>query len=199
LNIFKKHDHEEEDPKETKNMKNLKDIYSLLALYNRQANSEMIDVVSKLTGRARRRDTGSWFGSLHGLLNHLIIADIQWLNRFKPVFPEAPVLKDPHLSPPGISWHQDLYEDFAGLAEGRAVVDGLIIAWFEECPEDRYGVTFQYADSVGTLRTAVAGRAFVYLFVHQTHHRGQVSQILDSLGLPNNFADNGPFLEGLAP
>jgi uncharacterized damage-inducible protein DinB len=41
----------------------------------------------------------------------------------------------------------------------------------------------------------VAASAFEFLFVHQTHHRGQVSQILDRLGLPNNVADNAAFLE----
>ena len=40
------------------------------------------------------------------------------------------------------------------------------------------------------------GQAFEFLFVHQIHHRGQVSQVLDLLGLPNNFADNVAFLEG---
>ena len=42
----------------------------------------------------------------------------------------------------------------------------------------------------------MAGKAFEFLFLHQTHHRGQISQILDRIGLPNNLADNAAFLEG---
>jgi uncharacterized damage-inducible protein DinB len=173
-----------------------KDIYSHMALYNKRANAEMLAVLAQLTDKARRRDTGSWFGSIHRLVNHMIIADMYWLNRFGPVFPESAVLKDPLLSPARLSWQHDLCEDFEGLQHQRRFVDDRIIAWFEECPEDRYGDTFQYSDSIGNLQNAVAGQAFEFLFLHQVHHRGQVSQVLDSLGLPNNFADNVAFLEG---
>jgi uncharacterized damage-inducible protein DinB len=173
-----------------------KDIYLQLALYNKRANAEMFDVLAKLTDKARRRDTGSWFGSIHRLVNHIIIADMHWLNRFKPVLPESTVLRDPLLSPDRLSWQHDLCEDFDDLQHQRRFVDDRIIAWFEECPEDRYGDSFQYLDSAGNLRSAVVGQAFEFLFIHQIHHRGQVSQVLDSLGLPNNFADNVAFLEG---
>jgi len=167
-----------------------------MALYNKRANAEMFGVLAKLTDKARRRDTGSWFGSIHRLVNHIIIADMHWLNRFRPVFPESTVLSDPRLSPTRLSWQHDLCEDFDDLHNERRFVDDRIIAWFEECPEDRYGNSFQYLDSAENLRSSVVGQAFEFLFVHQIHHRGQVSQVLDTLGLPNNFADNVTFLEG---
>lgn len=58
------------------------------------------------------------------------------------------------------------------------------------------GSWFRYHDSTGNARHATAGAAFEFLFLHQTHHRGQISQILDSMGLSNNFADNVAYLEG---
>ena len=45
------------------------------------------------------------------------------------------------------------------------------------------------------VRPAVAGEAFEFLFIHQTHHRGQISQILDEMGLSNNLADNAAYIE----
>lgn len=173
-----------------------KDAYLHLARYNERANRELFAVLSTLTDKARRRETGSWFGSLHGVLNHLIVADMYWLNRFKPVRPDSVVLNDPRLFPPELSWQHYLHEDFEGLKLERAFVDGRIIDWFEECPEDHYGIHFEYHDSAGTSRKAVAGTAFGFLFLHQSHHRGQIAQILDALGLPNNIADNVAFLEG---
>ncbi len=166
-----------------------------LADYNRRANREMYDAVSRLTARARKRDVGSWFGSIHGILNHLIVADIYWLRRYRALAPESAVLGDPRLDPPGLTWHQDLHEDFGALRIDREAVDTLIRAWFEEFPESRYAEVFEYEDSRGTRRRAVAAEAFDFLFVHQVHHRGQVSQALDELGVPNDVADNERFLE----
>ena len=67
---------------------------------------------------------------------------------------------------------------------------------FDEFPPDRYGTVFQYRDAVGTRRQALAGQAFDFLFLHQIYHRGQISQILDAFGLPNNWGDNAAYLEG---
>jgi uncharacterized damage-inducible protein DinB len=166
-----------------------------LARYNERANRELYETVSVLTDRARKRDAGSWFGSIHGILNHLIVTDINWLKRYRALAPESPVLTDPRLDPPNLSWAHDLHDDLPGLRASRAIVDERIRAWFAEFPEARYDEVFQYRDSAGNLRPARAGAAFEFLFLHQTHHRGQVSQILDGLGLPNNMADNVAYLE----
>jgi uncharacterized damage-inducible protein DinB len=171
------------------------DLFQNLARYNERANHEMFECLSTLTGRARRRDVGSWFGSIHGILNHVIICDINWLRRYRALWPDSPVLNDPRLDPPNLSWNHDLHDDLKGLNEHRAQVDALIRAWFQVFPPERYNEPFQYQDSVGAPRSAVAGRAFEFLFLHQTHHRGQISQILDTLGLPNNLADNAAYLE----
>ncbi len=173
-----------------------RDLYLHLAWYNGRANAELFDVLARLTDRARRRDTGSYFGSIHSLLNHIIVADLYWLNRFKPIYPESAVLADPLLSPAELSWKHDLREGFEDLRRDRTFVDERVIAWFEECPENRYGDRFEYTDSAGNVRSAVAGQGFEFLFLHQIHHRAQVTQVLDSLGLPNNIADNVAFLEG---
>lgn len=166
------------------------------ALYNARANREMFAVLSQLTEKARMRDAGSWFGSLHGILNHLIITDINWLRRFRALSPNSPVLSNPVLDPPNLSWSHDLHDGFSSLSENRMCIDDCIIAWFDEFPASRSGEIFEYQDSAGSLRNAAAGAAFAFLFTHQTHHRGQISQILDRHGLPNNFADNLAFIDG---
>ena len=124
-------------------------IFQNLARYNERANREMVQHLAALTGRARRRDVGSWFRSIHGILNHVLICDINWLKRYRALAPGSPVLNDPRLDPPNLSWDHDLHDDFKDLAEHRAGVDGLIRAWFEACPASDYSEVFQYHDSVG--------------------------------------------------
>lgn len=174
----------------------LEQTFQNLARYNERANRELYTVLSSLTGRARKRDAGSWFGSIHGILNHIVITDIHWLRRFRALAPDSPALTDPLLDSPNLSWDHDLHDDFEGLREDRVAVDALIRSWFAEYPVSGYGNVFTYVDSVGVSRKATAGEAFEFLFLHQTHHKGQISQILDRIGLPNNIADNAAYLEG---
>lgn len=173
-------------------------IFLNLARYNQSANRAMLKILASLTSQARKRDAGSWFGSIHGILNHIIICDINWLRRYRALAPDAPVLNGPDLDPPNLSWDHDLHESFTGLRQHRTAVDALIVEWFKAFPASRYTEIFNYADSAGTIRTARAGQAFEFLFLHQAHHRGQISQILDTLGLPNNLADNTAYLEPVA-
>lgn len=170
-------------------------IFQNLARYNERANRDLFEGLSCLTGRARRREAGSWFGSIHGILNHVIICDINWLRRYRALAPDSPVLKDPCLDPPNLSWDHDLHDRFRDLHAHRRPLDALIRAWFQAFPPSRYHESFPYRDSAGAPRTARAGQAFEFLFLHQTHHRGQISQILDAWGHPNNLADNAAYLE----
>ena len=174
----------------------IKQSFLNLARYNERVNREMVAVLAVLTDRARKQETGSWFGSIHGILNHIIICDFNWLKRYRALSPGSPVLTDPRLDPPNLSWEHDLHDKFGGLRKDRAMVDDRICAWFEEFPAARYDEDFEYQDSVGNLRHAKAGPAFEFLFLHQTHHRGQISQILDGMGLAHSFADNAAYLEG---
>jgi uncharacterized damage-inducible protein DinB len=176
----------------------LKASFQNAALQNQRANRQMFDVLALLTGRARRRDTGAWFGSIHGILNHILVGDINWLQRFRALDPDSSVLRAPCLNPPDLSWKHDLHSDFQGLEERRQMVDNSIREWFDAFPAERYDQVFAYEDSAGVRREAMAGQAFEFLFVHQLHHRGQISQILDTLGLPNNWGDNTTYLEGSA-
>jgi len=173
----------------------LKESFLHRSQYNAQANRGMFEILSGLTGKARRRDCGSYFGSIWGIINHLVNAEYIWLNRFKPLMPEATIFMDTGISPDNLSWYENLCESFDELKKNSAYISGMLSQWFKEYPEENYGKSFQYQDSAGAMRDAVAGKAFDYLLLHQIHHRGQISQILDEIGLPNNFADNGFYLE----
>jgi uncharacterized damage-inducible protein DinB len=50
--------------------------------YNRWMNDRLYDCCSKLSDEERKRDVGAFFKSMHGSLNHLLLADRIWLGRF---------------------------------------------------------------------------------------------------------------------
>ncbi|MEM1298124.1 MAG: DinB family protein, partial [Pseudomonadota bacterium] len=57
--------------------------FEMLAGYNAWANGRLYDAAFALSEDDYRRDLGAFFGSLHGTLNHLFVADVIWLARFR--------------------------------------------------------------------------------------------------------------------
>ncbi len=55
--------------------------YRALARYNLWTNDRLYGLVGKLEDAERKRDRGAFFGSIHGTLNHLLLADRIWLGR----------------------------------------------------------------------------------------------------------------------
>src|SRR5690606_35905383 len=61
----------------------LKDHFRLLAKYNRTANARLLDACSGLPLGALEAQSSAPFGSIAGLLDHLLAADEVWLARFE--------------------------------------------------------------------------------------------------------------------
>jgi len=53
------------------------------ARYNAWANRRLYDACARLPREEYYRDRKAFFGSLHGTLNHLLLADRIWLGRIK--------------------------------------------------------------------------------------------------------------------
>ncbi len=53
-----------------------------MARYNRWQNQNLYGVADTLPDDERRRERGSFFGSIHKTLSHLLWADRVWMSRF---------------------------------------------------------------------------------------------------------------------
>jgi uncharacterized damage-inducible protein DinB len=60
----------------------LADNYRLLARYNCWINQRLYDAAETLSDEERKRERSAFFGSMHRTLNHLVVADQIWLQRF---------------------------------------------------------------------------------------------------------------------
>ena len=98
-----------------------RDWLTVSARYNRWMNEKLYRAAASLSDEARKRDLGAFFKSIHGTLNHLLLADRVWLSRFQGVpAPEG-------FMAPGIrSLDQELYADFDDLRRERALTDSAL-------------------------------------------------------------------------
>lgn len=157
--------------------------FLMMAAYNRWANYRVYAAAETLSEEEWQRDTGVFFGSLMGTLNHILVADRIWLHRFTREG-AAPTALD-----------TILYSDLASLKQAREKEDARIIDWIGALSDTEIAGRFTYT-TISDMRT-ISQRlepALAHLFNHQAHHRGQAHSALTRLGRPSIGLDLIAFL-----
>lgn len=151
---------------------------NMMARYNQWMNENLYAVCADLSDDERKADRRLFFGSIHGTLNHLLLADKVWLGRFT---------RQP-FDVRGLD--QELFADFSSLREARADTDRLILEWTAGLTEAELARDLEYRSiSKPAPRSLPMWIAVTHLFNHQTHHRGQVTTALSQLGIDYGVTD----------
>jgi len=161
-------------PQTTSEGKSLKQHFMMFAAYNEWANQRVYEAAEDLTADEWQRDTGAFFGSMMGTLNHVLVADRIWMKRFT----------GEGQAPAGLD--TILFRDFAKLRGARETEDRGIVRWVGSLGEKALSGRFTYmtATDMRTISQRLAP-ALAHFFNHQTHHRGHAHMILTSLGRPS--------------
>jgi uncharacterized damage-inducible protein DinB len=137
-----------------------------LAYYNRIANERLYEACAQLSDDEYRKPRAGSFGSIHALLNHVLLGDTIWLSRFEGGGATTPAL------------NTVLHDEFPALRAARAAHDARIEAFFANLTDDALSRSFAYVNNQGKNYVERAPVAFAHFFNHQTHHRGQVTVML---------------------
>jgi uncharacterized damage-inducible protein DinB len=167
----------------------MQELFELLAEYNAQTNREMLGILEAQPAELASRQTGAYYGSILGTLNHVALADLTWLRRLARQFPELgfvgpalPVYKAQGLK--DVVW--DNLTVFRPVREG---LDELLRRLARELPPARYPEVLEYRNLRGQEQRKITWRALLHMFNHQTHHRGQVAALLDQAGVQNDYSN----------
>ncbi|WP_008311082.1 DinB family protein [Leptolyngbya sp. PCC 6406] len=159
------------------------------AKYNIELNRRLFDKLSGLADAERKKDMGAFFGSIHGTLNHILLADRIWLGRFAVAIPSLSSLTGAALVQEFSSLRQELCTEFDELYAERRATDQVISNWAEQLSDDLLAATMSYQNSQGHLRSHPVWIAVAHMFNHQTHHRGQVTTLMHQLGCAPGVTD----------
>lgn len=170
-----------------------------LAAYNSQFNRQLFETVGKLPDALYRKDLGAFFGSVHGTLNHILVWDITWLQRFA-LHRDGFVSLAPVLDWASPTTHDQIICDtFDLLTARRTQMDAIIEVFIQETCESDYASTFRYKISTGQAFYRNFAGTLQHLFNHQTHHRGQVTALLIQNGFDPGVTDLLATLPDLGP
>lgn len=163
--------------------------FRTLARYNRWANQILYAACGKLLEAEYLKPRAAFFGSIHGTLNHILVADRIWMGRFTG-------------HEDGIrSLDQILYGEFAGLHVAREAEDAQIVNHADALDLPTLNSTLRYK-TMSEPRQSMAmpmRLTLGHFFNHQTHHRGQAHGLLSQTAVPPPALDLMYFLREQAP
>jgi uncharacterized damage-inducible protein DinB len=144
--------------------------YRMFGRYNAWANGRLFAAVGRLSAEQYRADRGAFFKSVHGTLNHLLVTDRIWMQRFSGEG-EAPNRLD-----------AILFETLEELKPAREAEDRRIVHFVDGLDDASLASTIKYrrVSSPQQIKQQLAP-ALAHWFNHQTHHRGQVHGLLTGL------------------
>lgn len=149
-----------------------------MARYNGWMNGKLYECSARLTDAQRKEDVGAFFKSIHGTLNHLLLADNIWMGRFR---------QQPFAAK---SLDQELHARFEELREARQSMDERIESWARSLTAQTLAVELHYVSIVNPApRSMPMWLAVTHFFNHQTHHRGQVTTLLSQRGIDPGVTD----------
>lgn len=151
--------------------------FRMLARYNALANRRLYEACARLGDAERKKERPAFFGSIHGTLNHVLVGDRIWLARFGGE------------DMPSTNLDAVLYEDFDELRRAREREDERIEAFASGLTEGFLGGTIRYVNNAGKTYEDPIRLLVAHFFNHQTHHRGQIHDMLTQTNVPPPVLD----------
>ena len=160
------------------------------AKYNQSGNQTIYYILSKLSNDEREKDRGSFYGSLSGLFRHIMGGTQYFLLMFKEALNNndaaitalAPLenVSLPEGTLDGTQWKE--------LGKAMETLDAAYVKMAKALSESDLKNPVKI-DWYGGNPAEVPLQFMLHqLVVHNTHHRGQISQILDSMKIDNDYS-----------
>lgn len=169
---------------------NLQSHFILMSDYNQRMNRQCYKAVKDLNDSDINKDRGAFFKSIIGTLNHILVGDIIWLTRFSKHSERYISLATLSDFPKPNGLDDIIFSKFTLLLGFREKVDLLICQWLKsETNENDFNTLLEYSNTKGVLSKRDFGGLLSHFFNHQTHHRGQLSALLNQIKIDVGVTD----------
>jgi Uncharacterized protein conserved in bacteria len=167
----------------------MKELMLMYARYTQRTNADVVALLDKLTVEQRNENRKSYYKSLSGLALHAFGGVAYFHGLFRQAVPSAAgALKSTEglvLPPEGDAMTAAQWAD---LKKGVAIGDAATVDFIGALSEIDFDRPVKI-DWFGGKPDAVPLHWMLNSsFVHGTHHRGQISQILDEMGIEHDFS-----------
>lgn len=152
----------------------------MMARYNGWQNASLVNAADGLNATARGLDRGAFFGSISRTFSHLLWGDMLWFSRIDGGAAPTAAAAD----------NADAYPDWEDFKLRRGLMDARILHWAQGVDaSDVAGDLSWHSDLTGGDVARAKSLVFTGVFIHQTHHRGQIHAMLTAAGAKPDVTD----------
>jgi uncharacterized damage-inducible protein DinB len=170
----------------------MKEVFLTFAKANEEADKNFLAILNKMSNEDREKNRKSYFGGLSDLIIHITGGACYFLKMFAETVAEngvalkalAPVFK---LNLPDAKKLTE--EEWKKVASCIKVVDKAFVDFIAALKEEDFSLPVKLDWYKGKPATVPLYYMLQQLVAHGIHHRGQISQILDTLKIENNYSD----------
>jgi uncharacterized damage-inducible protein DinB len=166
----------------------MKEVLIGLAEYNRDANKKLVGILRGVDEAILKEDQGAYYKSILGTLEHIISAELFWLRKYAGFF-----------SYKSLSGHRCITADLdamkaairdkpAAVYETLAELDALFVEFVVEVAAGELHKRVSYVNHKGDTVERAYWNFVMAGLNHATHHRGEISTLLDRKGIANDVS-----------
>lgn len=166
----------------------MQEMLLMYARYSRRANESVLALLDALSAEERNENRGSYYKSLSGLMSHVLGGTPYFHAMFRSALPaKAKALEATEgLSiPEGERLSEAEWEE---LKRAARIADQATIDFVSSLSDADLGCPIPLDWYGGKPASVPLHFLLNQLYAHGIHHRGQISQILDSMGVEHDFS-----------
>jgi uncharacterized damage-inducible protein DinB len=166
----------------------MKQVLGIFASYNKGVNEKLIGIIEALPEDQFKKDMGTFYRSLFATYSHVTMSDVNWLARLKGKFPYASLANSSVLDRSVDDLRAAVAGQYRELFALRKAADIIFIELIKEVDDTTLETAFTYKNKRGEELSKKFGHILLHLFNHQTHHRGEMSALLDMQNVTNDYS-----------
>ena len=162
------------------------EIYVYYSRCNNLITNAMLDIIEK-NPESYSYKTKGYYDSISSVINHLYISSLHWLNDFSVVINTNIKKEIAEIKLPEYGSFPLLNIKDARLELLKTTHMSEILC--NEIEESDLSKVMTKKRKNGQIIEKGVWKALIHFFNHQTHHRGQVSEVLDEMKIENDYSN----------
>ncbi|PKL05875.1 MAG: hypothetical protein CVV53_07260, partial [Spirochaetae bacterium HGW-Spirochaetae-9] len=133
-------------------------------------------------------DTGTFFHTIKGTMEHIALAELLWLKRFSSFGKFASLENNKYLTSEPGKVEKDIVEKIENCLVILEDLDELLIKLIDELSEEALQSVVRYKNTKGDAFEKIYYQTILHVLVHGIHHQGELSAMMDILKIKNDFS-----------